>query len=167
LRDGIGTDNDWTVYTGTVPVIPVEPLEGTPEQWRNGLSYEVYLAGGYSNRGPCIAVPPTVVVPVLPAAAAAVVVSGTGWNEFPLLGVAADALVDSGNVWADSVVAAVSAAFDPLGGNVGLAVCSVQAQADEGEPVGLTVCPVQAQADEGEPVGLTVCSVQAQAVDVT
>jgi len=84
-----------------------------------------------------------------------------------LLGVSADALVDTGNVWADSVVAAVSAAFDSLGGSVGLTVCPVLAQAVEGEPVDLTICPVLAQAVEGEPVNLFVCPVLAQAVDVT
>jgi len=64
LRQGVGTDNRWRIYRGTIPAIPVKPAEGKPEWWTHGMSYEVYLANGYSNTGPCITVPPLVLNPV-------------------------------------------------------------------------------------------------------
>jgi len=167
LRDGVGTDNLWRIYRGAIPSIPVEPYEGTPEQWIKGLSYATYLAGGYANRGPCIPIPPLTITPVLPCSAQAPTSTEAGWNDFPILGVSARDLVTVSHGWTDSPICPVSAGNDPSGGSVGEAACLVAAQVDEGEPVGLTLCLVAAQVDEGEPVDLTLCPVAADCLDVT
>ena len=51
----VGTRYDpKTYYTGPLPLPTVGQLCGTADMWKNGLSYAVYLAGGYS----CLGCPP-------------------------------------------------------------------------------------------------------------
>lgn len=65
VRTGIGTDDDWRIYRGPIPVIPVKKPEGKPEWWTHGMLYTEYLAGAYTNSGPCIPVPPLEIAPQL------------------------------------------------------------------------------------------------------
>jgi hypothetical protein len=53
--NGYGTDPaSLKVWLGDVPAPGFGPVVGTNDQWRNGLDYETFLAGGYTNPVPCI-----------------------------------------------------------------------------------------------------------------
>jgi len=84
LREGVGTDNKWTIYKGPLPAIPVKQAEGRKEWWTHGMSYELYLAGGYSNSGPCMAIPPTSVVPICPGRAIGSATVERIWSSSPV-----------------------------------------------------------------------------------
>jgi hypothetical protein len=53
-RTGVGTAvSSMRPYFGPRPTYTLGPLSGTDDQWLNGCSHAVYLAGGYSNAEPC------------------------------------------------------------------------------------------------------------------
>jgi len=167
LRDGVGTDNKWRIFRGPIPSIPVEPYEGTPEQWIKGLSYETYLAGGYANRGPCVPIPPLTITPVLPCFASAPTIAEAGWNDFPILEVSARGLASTYDVWEDSPIAPCAAVCDPAGGSVGEVDCLTSARELEGEPINPVICLTSARELEGEPLNPVDALASAQCIDVT
>jgi hypothetical protein len=45
---GVGTvPGTFKVYFGQTPGPAVTPMQGTPDQWENGIDYDTWLAGGY------------------------------------------------------------------------------------------------------------------------
>jgi len=94
VRTGVGTDNTWRIYRGPIPAIPVKPAEGRKEWWIDGLSYATYLAGGYTNSGPCITIPPLVLAPVLRAMGKCEESEEQHWENLPTLRAAGDLLID-------------------------------------------------------------------------
>lgn len=55
-RRGVGTPehSEWRIWRGPYPQGEVQPLLGTPDQWKNGVSYADYLAGVLPGRERCI-----------------------------------------------------------------------------------------------------------------
>jgi hypothetical protein len=62
VPDGVGiVPGSMRPYFGPIPLRPPGPVVGTAEQWLSGVSYETWIAGGYTDPVGCWPISPLVV----------------------------------------------------------------------------------------------------------